>query len=110
MVGLEAVYVVKGEEATAQHSETRGSPNTVNWFSLLVGSTCCRNTLIAIIAGNRFVHSYLHYSIHYLSLSNVVVDVPSNTTLLPLSRRSPKDVQHINVFIVFELACLLTPD
>ena len=60
MVELEAVYIVKGEEATLQYSEARGSPNTVDWFSLLVGSTRSRDTLATMIADDCFVHSYLH--------------------------------------------------
>ena len=60
MVGLEAVDVVKGEETTAQNYETGGGQNTIYRFSLLVGSTCSRNTLTAAIDDDGFVHSYLH--------------------------------------------------
>ena len=60
MVGLEAVYIVKGKEAAAQYSEAKGCLNTIDRFSLLVGSTRSRDTLTTMIADDRFVHSYLH--------------------------------------------------
>ena len=82
MVGLEAVYVVKGKEATAQHSEARGSPNTANRFYLLVDSTRSRNTLTTMIVDERFVHLYLHQSLRYLFVSEVVVGVHSQNYII----------------------------
>ena len=82
MVSLEAVYIVKGEEAAAKYSQARGGPNTVDRFSLLVGSTRSRNTLTAMIADNCFVHSYFHQSFRYLSVSDVVVGVHTQNYII----------------------------
>ena len=77
MVRLETVDVVKGEETTAQNSETGGGPNTIYRFSLLVGSARSGNTLTTVIAYDGFVHSYLHQSFRHLTVSDIVVGIHS---------------------------------
>ena len=60
MVGLEIVDVVKGEETTAQNSETGRGPNTIYRLSLLVGSACSWNTPTTVISYDGFVHFYFY--------------------------------------------------
>ena len=84
VVGLEAVNIMEGEEATAQNGETGGGPNAIDGFPLLVGSTRGQNTLPTVIANDCFVHSYFHQGFSYFAVADVVVGIHSQDHVVPI--------------------------
>ena len=84
VVGLEAIDIMEGDEATAENGETGGGTNAIDGLPLLIGSTPGRKTLSIVIADDCFVDSYLHQSFSYFAVADVVGDIHSQDHLVPI--------------------------
>ena len=84
VVGLETIDIVKGEESATQNGETGRGPNAVDGFPLFIGSTRSRDALTSVIAYDCFVHSYLHQSLSYFAVTDVIIGIHSQDHVVPL--------------------------
>ena len=84
VVRLETVDVVEGEESAAQNGETWRGPNDVDKLPLFIGGARSRDTLPSMIAYDCFVHSYLHQSLSYFAVTDVIIGIHSQDHVMPL--------------------------
>ena len=95
VIQLKTVGFVEGKKATSEHGQTRRGPDAVNWFPLLVGSTCSRNTLATMITENCFKDTYFHQSLCDLTVSNIAVDIQTKNYGIPFVTKISQELAQI---------------
>lgn len=74
---------MEGKETKSQHNQTRRGLNAVNWFPLLVVSTCSRNTFATVITNHCFKDTSFNKSLCDFTVSNIIVRIhPKNYVIL----------------------------
>ena len=72
------------KEVTTEHSQSRRGLDTVDWFSLYIGSICSRNAFTVIITIHCFKYSYFYQGFCDFTVSDIIVSIHTKDNIIPL--------------------------